>query len=218
LRSLIASVVLGYVNGAFFQQSEAQNAEFILYNFIPFGIALDKIYVAFQAFNNPVAVAQTLSLAQTEAQMLYAQLLPTLGYDFLSQFDELELLSFFLQARDCNIDLSLELLLTNASLAYAAAAAAGAAAPQQQLQQAFTWYLFTLYFSLLTLFPLKSETRVLFLDKIENRNFYLKMVKILPFLILKLRHLFKLRPTHNSSAVFKVTVNLGNHLFCLGIV
>lgn len=233
MRSLIASVVLGYVNGAFFQQSEAQNAEFILYNFIPFGIALDKIYVAFQAFNNPVAVAQTLSLAQTEAQMLYAQLLPTLGYDFLSQFDELELLSFFLQARDCNIDLSLELLLTNASLAYAAAAAAGAAAPQQQLQQAFTWYLFTLYFSLLTLFPFKSETRVLFLDKIENRvenlvytenvrsnflNFYLKMVKILPFLILKLRHLFKLRPTHNSSAVFKVTVNLGNHLFCLGIV
>lgn len=89
----------------------------------------------------PFAVAQTLSLAKTEAQMLYAQLLPTLGYDFLTQFDELELLSFFLQARDCNIDLSLELLLTNASL-----------------------------YSLGTLvslpFFLKSEKRVLFLDKI----------------------------------------------------
>jgi hypothetical protein len=98
----------------FFHQYDPQNAEFILYNLIPFGIALDNFYVALQAFNNPVA--QSLSLAQTEPQMLYAQLLPTLGYDFLSQFDELELLSLFLQARDCNIDLSLELLLNNASL------------------------------------------------------------------------------------------------------
>jgi hypothetical protein len=82
MRSIIASVVLGYVIGAFFHQYDPQNAEFILYNLIPFGIALDNFYVAFQAFNNPVAVAQALILPQTEAQMLYAQLLPTLGYEF----------------------------------------------------------------------------------------------------------------------------------------
>jgi hypothetical protein len=48
--------------------------------------------------------------------MLYAQLLPTLGYDFLSQFDVLGLLLFYLQAVDCNIEFSLESFLTNASL------------------------------------------------------------------------------------------------------
>jgi hypothetical protein len=65
MRAIIASVVLGSVIGAFFHQYDPQNAEFILYNLIPFGIALDNFYVAFQAFNNPFAVAQTLSLAQT---------------------------------------------------------------------------------------------------------------------------------------------------------
>ena len=70
MRPIIASVVLGYVIGAFFHQYDPQNAEFILYNLIPFGFALENFYVAFQAFNNPVAVAPSLSLAQTEAQML----------------------------------------------------------------------------------------------------------------------------------------------------
>jgi len=68
---------------------------FILYKIIPFGISLDNSYVAFQAFKSLLATDQTLSLAHTEAQMLYAQLLPNLAYDFLSQFDELELLLFF---------------------------------------------------------------------------------------------------------------------------
>jgi hypothetical protein len=40
-------------------------------------------------------MTQAISIAHIEAQLLYAQLLPTLGYDFLSQFDDLELLSFF---------------------------------------------------------------------------------------------------------------------------
>ena len=77
---------------------------------------MDRFYVALQAYNNTVAMTQALSLAQTEAQLLYAQLLPTPGYDFLSQFNEPELLSLFLQAKDCYIDLSLEMILTNASL------------------------------------------------------------------------------------------------------
>jgi hypothetical protein len=79
MRPIIVSVVLGSVLGVCFYLYDPLSAEFILNNLIPFGIALDKFYVTFQAFKNPVAVAQTLTLAQTEAQMLYAQLLPTLG-------------------------------------------------------------------------------------------------------------------------------------------
>ena len=204
MRPIIASVVLGYVIGAFFHQYDPKNAELILYKLIQFGIAIDKFYVAFQAFNNSFAVAQTLRLAQTEAQMLYAQLLPTLGYDFLSQFDELELISFYLQCLEFNIEISLENFLTNASLCISPFLAL----PLSNRKQEF--------FS-----SIKLKNRVENLVYTENvrsnfLNFYLKMVKILPFL--KLRHLFKLRPTHNSSAGFKVTVNIGKNLFCLGIV
>jgi hypothetical protein len=91
-------------------------ADFNFYILIPLGISVYNFYVAFQAFNNPVAVAQTLNLTQTEAQLLYAQLLPSLGYDFLSQFNEVELLSFYLQTIDFNIELSLVQFLTNASI------------------------------------------------------------------------------------------------------
>lgn len=70
MRPIIASVVLGYIIGAFCHQYDPQFTDFILYTLIPFGIYLDRFYFALQAFNNPVAVAQTLSLAQTEAQML----------------------------------------------------------------------------------------------------------------------------------------------------
>jgi hypothetical protein len=110
LRGLIASVVLGYRRGAFVYQYEPQYGELILYNLISRGFGLDQYYVAFQAlqaFNNQVAVDQAIDLAN-EAQKLYEELLPTLGSDFLSQFDELELLLFYLQALDNNIEPSLE--------------------------------------------------------------------------------------------------------------
>jgi hypothetical protein len=58
----------------------------------------------------------SLAISPAKIKMLYEELLPTLGYDFLSQFNEVELLSFLLQARDFNIDLSLEQFLTTASL------------------------------------------------------------------------------------------------------
>jgi len=115
----IACVLLGYMIGCLSYQSDPQVADFIFYKLLPFGISLDRSYVAFQAyqaFKVQLTADQPLILLQTEAQMVYAELLPTLGYDFLSQFDDLELLSFYLQAIDNNIELSLEAFLINASL------------------------------------------------------------------------------------------------------
>ena len=207
------SVVLGYMLGVFFYQYDLRNADFILYNLMPFGISLDTLYLTFQVFNNPeaeaVAVSQSLTLAQCEAQRLYTQLLPTLGYDFLSQYIELEpelLLFYNLQCVDFNIDLDLELFLTNASL-NSLGTLVSLPFSSNRKQKFFS--------------SIKLKNRVENLVYTENvrtnfLSFYLKMVKILPFL--KLRHLLKVRPTHNSSAGFKVTVNIGKNLFCLGIV
>lgn len=73
-----------------FQLYDPNFADFILYNLIPFGSALDNLYVALQAFNNPVA--QT-SLAQTST-IVVCTIITNPGLGLLSQFDELELLPF----------------------------------------------------------------------------------------------------------------------------
>jgi hypothetical protein len=122
---IIQCFICGYVLGAFVHDSAPQFSYFTFYTIIPFGITLDNIYVAIQALNeasqasnNTVAVAQTLPLAQTEAQTLYAELLPTLGFDFLAQYSEFELklLLFHLQSMGVTVDSTLEYCLTNASL------------------------------------------------------------------------------------------------------
>jgi hypothetical protein len=74
------------------------------------------MHIAFQALNNPVALAQAVSLAQTEAKNVVCTIVTTPWLFFLSQFFEFELLLFYLQAREFNNELSLELLLTNTSL------------------------------------------------------------------------------------------------------
>jgi hypothetical protein len=56
---------------------------------------------------SPGAV-QALNDLKIAAKLLYAELLPTLGYDFLSQFDDCDLLEFYLQCIGNNIELILE--------------------------------------------------------------------------------------------------------------
>jgi hypothetical protein len=197
MRSIIASIVLGYMNGACFYQYDPQIGDFILYNLIPFGIGLDKSYVAYQALNNTVAVAPILSPAQTAYEMVHADLLPTLGSEFVSQFDKTQLLSFYFQPIEFNIELFLEQNLINASLSSPGTLVILLFSPSNRKQEFFS--------------SIKLKNRVEILVYTENvrsnfLNFYLKMVNNLPFL--NLRHLFKLRPTHNSSAGFKVTVNI----------
>lgn len=53
-----------------------------------------------------------IALAQTETQLLYDQLLPFLGYEFLAHFDESEYehLIFLLRIADYNVDLNYEIL------------------------------------------------------------------------------------------------------------
>lgn len=63
---------------------------------------------------SPAFTADHILLQMVYAD-IYAELLPTLGCDFLSQFGENELLSFYLQCLDYNIEISLEKILTNAS-------------------------------------------------------------------------------------------------------
>jgi hypothetical protein len=118
--------------------------------------------------------------------MLYAQLLPNLGYDFLSQFDELELLLFFWQARDCNFDLSLELFLTNASLYSLGTLVSWPWSSSNRKQE---------FFSSINL---KNRVENLVYTEKDRSNFlnlYLKKVKILTLFLtlLKLRLLFKRR-------------------------
>jgi len=116
MRNIIKLIVLGYTIGVCLHHYNPQVADWILMVLIPNAISLDNAYVAWQTLNNPVAVASHLTLIQIESQSLYAQLLPTLGYDFVSQFDEVGLLSLYLQQTYFNIELSLEQFLTNASI------------------------------------------------------------------------------------------------------
>jgi hypothetical protein len=119
MRGYIAFLLVGYITGSFVYEYDAQTAAFILYKVIPFCLSLDKAYVGYQAYLE-FLTQQTVTLAQTDAHILYADLyaalLPTLGYDFLAQFNENELISFYLQALDFNTDLSLELFFTTACL------------------------------------------------------------------------------------------------------
>jgi hypothetical protein len=111
--------------GFFCYHYDSRVAEFIMYDLVPFWIYLDKAYIAFQSYH-AFKVQQALDLAPSlaliaphiEAQRMYAELLPIVGYDFLSQFDELdlELLKFYLQAIDTNIYLSFNSFLINDSL------------------------------------------------------------------------------------------------------
>jgi len=106
--NFIARVALGYMVATFCYKYDPQFGDCFFYPAVLAGITRDNAYVAFQEFNNPFAVCPTLSLAQIEAQRLYTELLPSLGYDFLSQFDDVELLTLYSQRVDNNIEICLD--------------------------------------------------------------------------------------------------------------
>jgi hypothetical protein len=114
MKQIIKYVVLGYTIGVCLHHYNPPAADLNLMVLIPYAIDLDNLYVALQAFNNPVPLAPAFSLIK-ETQAVYAELLPILGYDFLSQFEEVQLIEFYLQAIDFNIELSLEQFLINSA-------------------------------------------------------------------------------------------------------
>ena len=168
-------VVIGYMNGCCFYQYDPKVAEFILYQLIPTVISLDNFYVGLQNYWAWKAQPQQLSdvpnliLLHTAYAQLYADLLPTLGYDFLSQFDEKQLISFYWQCVLFNIDISLENFLTNASHCISPFLAL----PLSNLKEDF--------FSSVKL-KIRVENLV-YTEKVRSKflNFYLKMVKIIIF-------------------------------------
>ena len=101
--------VAGFMFGIKYHQTDSQSWV-LFYKVMPFFSleeTIDKLYLAWELYNNPVAICKTRSLVKTAAE-LYAELLSSLGYDFLSQFEDLELILFYLQAQDYNLVLSLE--------------------------------------------------------------------------------------------------------------
>jgi hypothetical protein len=94
-------------------------AELILYRIIPTIISFDKAYVGLQNYWALKALllsdGQTLLQLETVYAELYAQLLPILGSYFLAKFDKCELIEFYLQCQEFNIEISLENFLANAS-------------------------------------------------------------------------------------------------------
>lgn len=90
----VSGVVLGYITASCFYVYTPQIGVFFFYNVIPWGFALDTLYVygsAFlQEYSDPVTVtvAQSLSQAQILYAQLYAELLPNVGYEFLAKFKE----------------------------------------------------------------------------------------------------------------------------------
>jgi len=151
MRGLLAFVFIGYMIGSLSYQYDPQVADFLFYKLVPLAISLDSFYVGFQGLNAHITAAQHIAAIHGEAQILYAELLPILGSYFLSKFNDLELISFYRQAIDNNIELSLESLESFFFKKWRSAESCA------------------LYFNLLIFTSLKSETRVLFLDKIENR-------------------------------------------------
>jgi hypothetical protein len=51
-------------------------------------------------------------ITHAQAQQIYAELLPILGYDFLGQFNDVSLIDFYLHCNAHNLEFSLELIMT----------------------------------------------------------------------------------------------------------
>jgi hypothetical protein len=123
---------------------------------------------------------------RTQAQQIYAELLPILGSEFLGQFKDVSLIAFYLHCKAHNIALSMDQLINGF--------------PQCILAQ-FILAILPFHFSNLKqefFSSINIKNRVenlIYTEKIRSNflNFYLKIVKLL--LILKLRHLFKQLPT-----------------------
>lgn len=127
MRGVLSLVLLGYMIGFFCYQQNPAVADFNMYDAIPFAISLDNMYMVLQKLKLLQTAAQALSDVKNAVQLyaeVYAELLPTLGYDFLSQFDERELLAFYSQCINNNIEFSLEQFLINADATYLASLSA----------------------------------------------------------------------------------------------
>lgn len=181
MRVFLSCVLIGYMLGFLSYQYDLIVADWIFYKLIPAAVSLDNAYVAFQSLKLYFSSHQ--SLLQSEAPTLhsvgqnaYAQLLPILGYDFLAQFYDLELLSYYLQSLDNNLNLSLDSILINAGNSH-----------QYSHQLAFcisTFLPLPLSNSKQEFFSsIKLKTR-LYTEIVRSNfiNFYLKMVKITRFL------------------------------------
>lgn len=68
----------------------------IIVNALHVWIHVDNSYIAYQTYQASLNVDLLQDTAlHIEAQRIYAELLPTLGYDFLSQFNDEDLILFY---------------------------------------------------------------------------------------------------------------------------
>jgi hypothetical protein len=76
MKLIFSNAVLGFMIAIFCYQLNPQVAEFIFYQLIPQGIAIDNFYVALQALQTYLATHPALLLAttlHTEAQKQYLE-------------------------------------------------------------------------------------------------------------------------------------------------
>jgi hypothetical protein len=118
IRYYCGFLILGFVAGVGFQQMDPQMAELIITKLIPFGVGLDSAYVLYQIYPfmweecyrgmDPYFILMT----HTQAQQVYAELLPILGSDFLGQFNDVSLVAFYSNCKAHNVAFSLDHLIT----------------------------------------------------------------------------------------------------------
>jgi hypothetical protein len=87
---------LGFVTCALLHHCGPESAEFVLYQLIPFAVLVDIIVTIIQAigtvdFINYLGPFDKVMLYEK----IYAELLPVLGYDFLGQFSQTNLIKFY---------------------------------------------------------------------------------------------------------------------------
>ena len=112
-------LILSFVAGVGLQQFDPQMAEFIITKLIPFGVGLDSAYVLYQIYPymweecyrgmDPYSILMT----HTQAQQIYAELLPILGSDFLGKFNDVSLVALYSHCKAHNVAVSLEHLITS---------------------------------------------------------------------------------------------------------
>ena len=85
IKFVIKSLIVSFALGVYYHEADPVNAAFAIYYLIPLFIATDKVYVALQDL---LAVYYPVAVAPTKAQLLYENLMPALGYDFLGNFSD----------------------------------------------------------------------------------------------------------------------------------
>lgn len=195
MRNLLAYVLIWYIKAGLTYQYDTPCAfeyranefgDHIFFKVVPVIVDIDNLYVSFQPFIAHITATQQLAIINAGPQNMYNHLLKILGYEFLSKFTDLEMISLYRQASDNNMALSLDSL-------------------KPFLLSCRSTETCPMFFNLLIFTTVKLQTSVLFRDKTEKAvknlvytenvrsnfiNFYLKGLRTNMF---NLKYIFKLK-------------------------